>query len=175
MAELHVVGEILGASGFPSPKLSCKWSLIAGEGWKVIEGVTSGQTHVDLPTDDRYTIWSHPIDIHYGTKTLVGWPKLQLQVYHQDEYGRNELYGYGFIHLPTTPGTHELECPTWRPLGSTSDQLWSYFLGATPQLKKLDHIHSPMDRYRLNTISMGKVHVEVTVIVRNFDAYGVAL
>lgn len=83
------------------------------------------------------------------------------------------LDGYGFAHIPTTPGSHELEIVTWRPMGSISDQLWSYFLGATVQLKNLDLIHSPADRFRLVTTTMGKVHVEVSVLFRNFAQYGI--
>lgn len=71
-----------------------------------------------------------------------------IQVYHQDRFGRNELYGYGFTNIPTTPGSHTIEISTWRPTGTFSDQLWgiytfylsAYFLGATPQLKNLVEI-----------------------------------
>ena len=55
--------------------------------------------------------------------------------------------GYGFVNCPSLPGIHQLECLTWRPYGSPFDQVWAYFLGATPQLTKLDIIHSPIDRY----------------------------
>ena len=60
------------------------------------------------------------------TRGLQGWPKLWVQVYHQDSFGRsgldmkillfyykcplrNELVGYGFTHLPSTPGLHKIE------------------------------------------------------------------
>ncbi len=36
-------------------------------------------------------IWAHPIDVHYSTKGIQGWPKIKLQVWHQDMFGRNEL------------------------------------------------------------------------------------
>ena len=39
-------------------------------------------------------IWAHPIDVHYTTKGIQGWPKLKLQVWHQDMFGRNELCKY---------------------------------------------------------------------------------
>lgn len=51
--------------------------------------------------------------IYYST----GWPKIHLQVYHQDQFGRSEIYGYGFCHVPTAPGCHSFECVTWRPVG----------------------------------------------------------
>lgn len=45
----------------------------------------------------------------------------------------------------------------------------AYFLGATPQLKNLDMVSNPADRFRLMTCAMGKVHVEVSVVLRNFE------
>lgn len=30
--------------------------------------------------------------------------------------------GYGFCHVPTVPGHHQLECVTWKPTGSFKDQ-----------------------------------------------------
>lgn len=104
---------------------------------------------------------------------ITGWPKIHFQVWHQDSFGRNELYGYGFCHVPTTPGMHEIECPTWRPSGSFKEQVSQYFLGGGPQLKNPDLIYSGADRYRLHTIAMGSVHVRLGVILRNFDKYGI--
>lgn len=66
---------------------------------------------------------------------LVGWPKVHVQVWHQDSFGRNELYGYGFVHIPTSPGTHDIQCPTWKPAGSWTEQVTQYFVGGGPQLR----------------------------------------
>ncbi|KAJ3321936.1 B9 domain-containing protein 2 [Blyttiomyces sp. JEL0837] len=135
MAEVHVIGTILGASGFPKSELCTKWTFVAGDEWNLVEGDEAGQTQVDLPEDPRYTVWSHPI----------------------------------------VPGTHVLECVTWKPAGTLMDQVWAFFLGATPQLRNLELVHNPSDRFRLQTIAMGKVHLEVSVLVRNFENYGVSL
>ncbi len=91
-------------------------------------------------------------DIFY----FVGWPKFhvrnrsycrlqfildcflfhyQLQVWHQDVYGRNELYSYGFCHIPISPGSHEIECVTWRPKGTLIEELKTQFIGGSSQLK----------------------------------------
>ena len=39
------------------------------------------------------------------------------KVYSEDIYGRTQLVGYGFVHLPTSPGFHQIECPTWQLAG----------------------------------------------------------
>jgi B9 domain-containing protein 2 len=49
MAELHIIGSIVGASGFSSPQLTTKFKLIAGDEWTLLEGFAEGQTQVDLP------------------------------------------------------------------------------------------------------------------------------
>lgn len=104
---------------------------------------------------------------------MAGWPKLHVQVWHLDSFGRCELYGYGFCHLPSSPGFHHLDCVTWRPLGSWQEQLSQCFVGGGPQLINSDLIYTGADRYRLHTCAMGSVHLQLAVLLRNFDRYGV--
>ncbi|CAI6343864.1 unnamed protein product [Macrosiphum euphorbiae] len=117
MAELFIIGQLCSAEQFPSKSLFCKWSVHAGTNWKIISGHKEGQTQVDSPSYDSRTWWCHPIDIHFASKGIQGWPKFHVQVYHYDNYGRSEIYGYGFCYVPTTPGTHTVDCHTWRPIG----------------------------------------------------------
>jgi B9 domain-containing protein 2 len=173
MAEVHMIGQIVGASGFPEHSLFCKWGIHTGGAWRVLAGLREGQTQVDNPQNEEFAYWSHPIDIHFSTKGLQGWPKMHFQVWHQDGYGRNELYGYGFCHIPTSPGMHQVECPTWRPVGTMREQISQMFLGGTPQLRNPDLIYSSADRFHLRTQAMGNVHIQIGVITRNFDKYGI--
>ena len=41
--------------------------------------------------EEEMTIWAHPIDVHYTLKGIDGWPRLQLEVWGVDGFGRNEL------------------------------------------------------------------------------------
>lgn len=173
MAEVHLIGQIVGASGFPEKSLFCKWGIHTGGAWKVLAGLREGQTQVDNPHYHTTAYFAHPIDVHFATKGLQGWPKLHFQVWHQDNFGRNELYGYGFCHVPTSPGIHNIECPTWRPSGTYREQISQSFLGGGPQLKNPDLIYSGADRYKLHTIAMGNVHLQIGVILRNFDKFGI--
>jgi B9 domain-containing protein 2 len=175
MAELHVIGQISGASGFEDSALYCKWSLNTGSGWRLLQGDTDGQTQVDQPSYEMACTWSHPVDVHYATKGLQGWPKFNMQVWGQDVLGRTELKGYAQCQVPTTPGVHELKCATWRPIGSFKDQITSYFVGGGIELKNPELAISNSESYRLKTISMGIVHLKINVILRNFDKYGVEL
>ncbi len=102
-----------------------------------------------------------------------GWPRLLFQCWRLDEHGRLEVEGYGFVHVPSTPGVHELSCPTWRPVGTPAQEWAAYFLGGTPSLKTTSLLFSSSsERYRLVTTSSGTVHVRVEVLHRNMEAYG---
>ena len=99
---------------------------------------------------------SHPLDVHYAVKGIDGWPRVRIEVYGVDSYGRIELAGYGCCIIPTAAGTHELRCSTWRPCGSMREQFSSFFLGGGPRLKHKElidgarqarqHSEDPVDR-----------------------------
>ena len=68
---------------------------------------------------------------------------------------------------------HEITCPTWRPAGTFRESISQMFLGGSAQLRNPDLIYSGADRYHLRTQAMGKVHLHLGVILRNFDKYGI--
>ncbi|KAI9168161.1 hypothetical protein H9P43_007533 [Blastocladiella emersonii ATCC 22665] len=182
MAELHLIGTLQGAQVREAGQLTggaglaCRWTVVSGTQWNTVEGCSTAQTHVDLPADGEWVVWSHPIDLHLATRSVQGWPKLAVELLRQDMFGRYQLIGYGIVSIPMTPGTHQLECPTWRPHGSFMDSLKAHFLGITPGLKSLESLYTAADRYKLTTASTGcDVFVELTVIPRGFSQHGMHL
>eukprot|EP00039_Didymoeca_costata_P002247 m.58616 g.58616 ORF g.58616 m.58616 type:complete len:176 (+) comp11189_c0_seq3:244-771(+) len=175
MAELHVIGELVGGRDFPNQNLFCKWEAVQGPAWERLAGEASGQTQVDHPLDGTFAKWAHPIDLFFSSKGIQGWPKLVVQVWSHDIYGRNDLVGYGFCHVPTQPGSHQIECHVWRPLGTGMQQLKSMLVGGGPHLTAPEIVFAPDDRYRLRTQAMGVVLFELGVIARNFEKFGVQL
>uniref|UniRef100_A0A7S0F771 B9 domain-containing protein 2 n=1 Tax=Phaeocystis antarctica TaxID=33657 RepID=A0A7S0F771_9EUKA len=173
-AELHLLGQLTGASGFPLSSLFCKFSIESGSNFRVLQGVVEGQTQCDQPNEEEMAVWSHPIDVHYTLKGIDGWPRLKLEVWGVDGFGRNELVGYGVCMLPTSPGLHELRCATWRPCGSMREQISTFFLGGVPTLKHKEVITQPIDRFRLQTEPSGDVHLTLGVLTKDFARYGVS-
>ena len=173
--EVHVIGEIVGGSGFGAG-VTCKFELDWGDGWECIEGAdadggVSGQTHTDYPIDGTdMAVWAHPIDAHFGTSNVQGWPKILLQVWKLDGDGRMHLEGYGFCHVPTSPGHVEVEVQTWRPLGTHMQEFASFFVGGAPKLKEMDVVFRKAweSRCHLFTASSGAVHLSLDVILKNF-------
>ena len=98
-AELHLLGQLSGASGFPLSSLFCKFSIESGSNFRVLQGAVEGQTQCDQPNEEEMAVWSHPIDVHYTLKGIDGWPRLKLEVWGVDSFGRNELVGYGVCML----------------------------------------------------------------------------
>jgi len=174
MAEAHFVGQLVGAEGFNNQNVFCKWGIEVGRGWRLLEGFDDGRTQTDHPQDDEMAVWAHPLDLHYATATVAGWPKLHFQVWSEDTFGRKELSGYGFTFLPTVVGQHKLECVTWKPAASrTFDSLRMFFLGGGPQLSQNELVYSQDDRFRLCTETAGVVHIDVGVILKDFEDNGV--
>ncbi|KAK9822147.1 hypothetical protein WJX74_010850 [Apatococcus lobatus] len=173
MAELHVIGELTGASGFRRQSIFCKWYFAAGQAWELLEGQEGGQTQTDQPAKGSQSVWGHPIDAHFLCKGLTGWPKLHLEVWKQDKQGRCDICGYGFVHIPTAPGSYELECATWRPEGSRKEQWAAWCCGGNPQLVMEEVVHGPEDRYRLQTVPGGTVQLRLGIIMKDFGLHHV--
>jgi Ciliary basal body-associated, B9 protein len=126
--EVHFIGELIGGTGFGSG-VSCKFRAEAGKHWSLLAGAAVGQSHTVYADSDEVACWNHPIDLHYTTKSMQGWPRLLLQVWQLDAYGRLALQGYGFCHLPSVPGSSEVSVACWRPAGTAQEvSTWLHML-----------------------------------------------
>lgn len=174
MAELHLFGQVVGGFGFePGSKLSCHWKLSSGGGWRVVEGIVEGFTQLDNPQAGDIAFWSHPIDVHFIATGISGWPKIELEVWKQDDFGRVSLSSYGCLHVPSEPGNHVITCMTWKPLGNFVDQLFSLFTGGSLQLHDSNLISDPAERPRLQTSASGQVTFSLNIISKNFELFGI--
>lgn len=92
-----------------------------------------------------------------------------------DEVGSNELMGYALVPLPSTAGRAELSVPLWRPTGTLAEELAGEFLGAKVQLRSDAVVDAEAweKRLRLVTTSEGRVHLDVSVLLRHFDKFDV--
>jgi B9 domain-containing protein 2 len=190
MAEVHIIGEIIQAQDFVDRSLFAKWNMNAGSCWRVLEGFTEGQTQLSLKyledsaleTTDaaqpQVTLhsWSHPIDVHYLTKGLQGWPQMEFQVWGVDWLGKCNISAYGFINVPLQPGYHQLECHTWRPVGDFRRRIIDYITGYRMHLvNPSDIISNSLNRHVIQSESMGTLKINLTVVLKDFHEYGVDL
>jgi B9 domain-containing protein 2 len=116
---------------------------------------------------------------HFLPFNLQGWgaPRISMQCFRLDVHGRRLLCGYGFAHLPTTPGFHRVEVSMWRPVGTPWQELEAFLIGRTPALSGQNgepiYESAWRDRCRLVTVSAGKVFMELFVSARNLKEQGV--
>ncbi|KAF7635581.1 hypothetical protein Mgra_00004968 [Meloidogyne graminicola] len=151
-AELHIIGQIESAYGFEDNRLTCRWSLHSGGGWRVIEGEVEGQTQTDLP--ER-------------------WPRILIEVWHYDKYGRHEIYGYGNCFVPSSPGEHKILCHCWRPKGNFREELTRKFIGGGLQLQSPTILLDPIQSAQLKTVATGNVEIRLGIITKNLDRFGI--
>ena len=186
---MHVIGEIQEAHGFTDQSAFARFSLNAGPCWRLLEGLSQGQTQLtnrcqiwrdedndnDINLEPRFRHpWSHPIDVHYATKGLQGWPRMELQVWGVDWLGKCNICAYGFLAIPLRPGYHELECYTWRPVGDLRRRLIDYVTGQRLQLlDPADIVGAGANRHVIQTESMGTVKVRLTIVLKDFQEFGV--
>jgi B9 domain-containing protein 2 len=175
--EVHFIGEIVGGTGFAGKGMSCKFTVEFGKNWDLLSGEIMGQSQYGNADPDDLTSWNHPLDLHMATTTMQGWPRIRFQVWELDEYGRTNMAGYGFCHLPTNAGNYEIGVPCWRPTGSLPEEIQSFFLGANTQLTDESVLYSKAweNRCRLVTVPAGKIFINVSVVQRFFAQQSVDL
>lgn len=77
------------------------------------------------------------------------------------------------MHVPSEPGHHRIECHTWKPIGSYLDQVYTLFASGALRLQDPNVINEGTDRFRLQTEASGKLTLDLFVVMRNFDRFGV--
>ena len=172
---VHIIGEITGATGFDCG-VSCRYSVQHGESWSFKYKETasaSGSTQVSYPGgSDKMAVWAHPLDLHFATATVYGWPLIVIEAWSLDRFGRMDIAGYGTCAFPAVPGSHTLECPLWRPLGSIENEVSAYHLGGAPRLapqsKSIIYSRAWDERSAIPTVGTGVVHIQVDVILQHF-------
>ena len=113
--EVHFIGEIqkglnIQSLSSSSSTISCKWKIEWGKSFSLLEGDCDGQTQYAFQNnddDDRYNgscRWNHPLDVHFTTASMKGWPRMIVELWELDAYGRSSLIGFGFSHFPCTSG-----------------------------------------------------------------------
>jgi len=186
MPEIHFVGEIVGGTDLLSDFSEgafCRYKIDCGKAWEHLDGDLIGQTHVaycatSAISSSAMMPFNHPIDCHFAEAGLQGWGNIRIaiQCYRLDWCGRRILSGYGFTHLPSSPGHHShIQVPLWRPSGSPDEELNYYLLGHTHALLTHDPIYETAwrERCRLVTVSAGSVWLDLFVVTRNLTAQGV--
>jgi B9 domain-containing protein 2 len=49
-----------------------------------------------------------PFALEYVSNAVRGWPRLLVEIWRVDEYGRHNIYGYGTAAVPMASGWHRI-------------------------------------------------------------------
>jgi B9 domain-containing protein 2 len=180
MAELYIIGSVVGGTDFEeTEQLYCKWKVVSERNnmnvdtsarsshWMHVNGRLKGITQQATAQFDHMLLWAHPIDVHFAFTSTVGWPRFFVEVWHVDEYDRHRLKGYGTCMVPTSPGTHSVECVTWRPAEGASESLFDGLLTPRLQFADADEVllgHEKRQHQWGET--SGSVHLELSILCR---------
>lgn len=171
--ECHFIGEIDFGSRFAMDDTEgyfVECCVITGSDWDPLCKMANSvlQTQTSYPDEYGVVAWSHPIDYYFKAKSIDGWPRLRLVVWHLNSEGVLYAHSYGTVSLPNAPGHHELKCSTWCIKGTQMEELHSRMLGQNPELLQAHVIDSGAYLRRgIQTKTGGNVHISLDVIFRN--------
>ncbi len=177
--EVHFVGQLMGGDFPEDSNAFAAYRVEFGSEWTLVGGDESGQTQVDYPSapSNELAVWSHPLDLHFFTRSLSGWPQIVLEVGKLDFFGNKQLIGYGFGYLPSVSGSHTVEIDIWRPIGTAREETLAFFMGGAPTLIHTDLIanltKAREERCHLYTKTAGKVFVQCDVMMRNMKVHNI--
>ena len=92
-----------------------------------------------------------------------------MKVWRLDQYGKLDNIAYGVTNLPNETGSFDLECPTWRPMTSWTEESHNFYLGGPPKLVNTNVIVKELNhRKYLTTMSSGTIIVHCEVLMKSF-------
>ncbi|CAH1802231.1 unnamed protein product, partial [Owenia fusiformis] len=183
---LLVFGEIESAKHFEYDDLYIHYFIELPKNWSVdphqqLSGVTQ-RCSTKREGRDSVAYFSFPFDFQLfykndvineaNTDLLPQWPMLYLEVLSLDSWQRYRTEGYGYVKLPTIPGTTTATVNCWRPLGDTrSGELRRFFIGGSPELEDPTYSGIPtsfegniLSKFGFTTATTGEVSVRFNSI-----------
>ncbi|TKR81685.1 hypothetical protein L596_015517 [Steinernema carpocapsae] len=171
---LMITGQIETAD-FPAVNsIYCKYSYVFGPDWSQIGGVHEAisSTCEKGEISHRITL-SLPIEATFSSTSPHRWPQIVLSCYGPDFFNNDVIRGYGAVHLPTTPGTHERKVPMFVPEASTKIQEFlGYLTGKRPEFvdPKIVGTHEGREATRVRT--QGLIKITFNAIIKDIKQSG---
>jgi hypothetical protein len=112
-------------------------------------------------------------------------PKLLIQINSSDSFNRHRIQGYCFLNVPVESGFYQFEVPCYKPKEDNYMKVFSYFLGGSrkiPDLKEIartcskdeKNVDTVLNRYGISTEYVGKVNINLNVVVQSRDVMEIA-
>lgn len=152
----------------------CKYSVVHGEDWQVLEGLEDGISQITRRGGGgEPLVWNFPVEVAFKATNPFGWPQLVLSVYGMDALGRDVIKGYGSVHFPVAPGSYALKVRLFKPVSSSLlQQFLGRLMGMPPEFvdPKLPSRGDGREVTRVE--STGHVIVKVNIMTKDMDRLG---
>lgn len=180
----HVFGEVVSASQFEYSNLYIRLLIDLPPGFQRISEseplpfVTQISRTTSTGNDDAVAKFAYPFELELecteprdDDEIGLGAPRILYQVNSLDYFERHRTEGYGHVTMPLKSGSVELNCTSWRPVGTPVTSTMSrFFLGGSTELEDPTYVgipqHHPkvLSRIGMSTITTGNVKIRLNVI-----------
>uniref|UniRef100_A0A7S0QX76 B9 domain-containing protein 1 n=1 Tax=Pyramimonas obovata TaxID=1411642 RepID=A0A7S0QX76_9CHLO len=152
----------------------CKYLLVYGDDWRILDGVEDGITQVTRKAGpDGHLVWNFPLDVTFKSTNAFGWPQLVLSVFEVDRFGRDVIKGYGCVHLPIAAGRHVRKVQLYRPLSaSLLQQFTSWIAGNPAEFTDAKFPAMGHGREVTRVRSTGVATVNLNVMIKDMATFG---
>ena len=165
-------GQLDGFDG-----LCAKYDFIAGTDWSIVDGTRTGVSQHAYKSQEssRKVVWNYPFEIAFTSSNVSGWPQIVVSVTNRDFLGRDQICGYGTVHVPTQPGTYTRYVNLFRPVSSSLiSQVLGFLNGKNAEYVSPTELLSKNEGREVTRVqSGGLVKVQFHVTMKNMDAFGI--
>ncbi|KAM4676530.1 B9 domain-containing protein 1 [Discoglossus pictus] len=172
---LNVNGQIESAEFPEYDELYCKYCFVYGHDWAPTAGLEEGMSQITSKSrsSGHSLVWNFPIEITFKSTNPYGWPQIALSVYGPDVFGNDVVRGYGAVHLPFTPGRHQMTIPMFVPESSSKLQkLTSWFMGRRPEFTDPKVVAQGEGREVTRVRSQGFLTLTFNVVTKEMKKLG---
>eukprot|EP01041_Mallomonas_annulata_P002148 gene2148-4179_t len=171
-----VSGQIEKADFGSLEDIYCRYSYFFGPDWMIKTGIQTGISQTSRKSTSNIEdgiVWNFPIDVTFKSTNVFGWPRIALNVYGMDFFGRDVVRGYGSALIPPIAGMHEIDVETYVPMGSSMlNNLISWLMGNPPEFFDSTLVCKGEGREVTRVQSTGYVRLKINVVTKGMQAVG---
>ncbi len=118
---LSIQGMIESGHFFEGDAIYCKYDIVNGPDWKILNGMKSGQSQHACQGEgsSNFFVWNLPFELSLSSTNPSGWPQVVISCFCPDFFGREVLKAYGLVRVPTTQGIHTRTVQMFSPVSSS--------------------------------------------------------
>ncbi|GMH41181.1 hypothetical protein BSKO_09091 [Bryopsis sp. KO-2023] len=153
----------------------CKFEIVHGDDWQLLDGTEEGLTQVARQGtgSGRELVWNFPLDATYKSTNAFGWPQMVVSVYGLDMFGRDVVKGYGSTHLPTCAGRHTCKIRLYRPKSaSIMKEFIAWVTGMPAEFSDPKFPSFGDGREVVRVASSGFINLQINLLTKDMELFG---